>query len=361
MTNPNIPVIEPMGVRRGFGKISSYLKRFNPWGDMEKMCRDELGILQRYADEGCFSLQGMCGPVSYGHHQLTYMIGGGGNAVGIHGTMLGMAIVSALSGNPPGTDWRALWRRAMGYAVWNTRIWHAQVEAFHARPQDFALLLSPLGIEFYGILVGNCIALGWLEEAADLARRAKRLMDLRAFRDLGEEHRYRAQLFILRLVHDWRGWPAPQFPSQVLPLLQGLRSTPLDGAGRLGNYAYDDPLLEALLAHWRTPDPEDLKPLLLAACDRHTQETRAGDYRTHYDFGSSKHWYNPVEILSILRLREQLGLQNPELKHMLLNTPLGKLYEPVPFYTDALIEAVIRRAREGYPKLTERYEEAGKE
>lgn len=72
-----------------------------------------------------------------------------------------------------------------------------------------------------------------------------------------EEHR-RAQAFMLRLFADWVGDVSHQWPG----------------------YAYDEPIYEALLAHWRTLNPDDLVPCLLAACDRHTWQTGKESQKT---------------------------------------------------------------------------------
>jgi hypothetical protein len=51
----------------------------------------------------------------------------------------------------------------------------------------------------------------------------------------------------------------------------------------------------------------------------------------------------------VLKLRQLHGLENPVLDHLLMNTPLGKLPDPAPLYTDELLEGVIARVRMTYP------------
>ena len=147
-----------------------------------------------------------------------------------------------------------------------------------------------------------------------------------------DEHR-RAQAFMLRLVCDWVGDVSHQWPS----------------------YAYDEPIYEALLAHWRTPNPEDLVPCLLAACDRHTWQTgRDGTGSNFTDFSTPAYMRVPIEILFLFRLREWQGLSNPTLDHPLMAAPFDKLPEaqPIP-ELDELMQAVLKRAREDWPHYDE--------
>lgn len=146
------------------------------------------------------------------------------------------------------------------------------------------------------------------------------------------EHR-RAQAFMLRLFASWVGdadhaWPA---------------------------YAYDEPIYEALLQHWRTPDPAALVPCLLAACDRHTHQagrdtlTKFYDFSTEWDLGRV-----PVEILLLFRLREWEGLANPLLDHPLMAAPYHQLPPPQPVPPlDELMQGVVKRANEDWPGVYE--------
>ena len=147
-----------------------------------------------------------------------------------------------------------------------------------------------------------------------------------------DEHR-RAQAFMLRLFCDWVGDVSHQWPS----------------------YAYDEPIYEALLAQWRTPNPEDLVPCLLAACDRHTWQTgRDGTGSNFTDFSTPAYMRVPIEILFLFRLREWQGLSNPTLDHPLMAAPFDKLPEaqPIP-ELDELMQAVLKRAREDWPHYDE--------
>jgi hypothetical protein len=113
----------------------------------------------------------------------------------------------------------------------------------------------------------------------------------------------------------------------------------------------DEPVFEALLAQWRTPDAEVLAPLLLAACDRHTYQARYDSDSKCYDLSKGVWWYDPFEIHSVLRLRLRLGLSNPVLDHPLLSTPLGVLPPETPPYCDGLLAAVLAQGRREMPDL----------
>ncbi|MDD2701570.1 MAG: hypothetical protein PHH36_10060 [Sideroxydans sp.] len=147
-----------------------------------------------------------------------------------------------------------------------------------------------------------------------------------------EEHR-RAQAFMLRLFADWVGDVSHQWPA----------------------YAYDEPIYETLLAHWRTPDPQDLVPCLLAACDRHTHSSGKNTLKKFYDFSENNDLYRvPVGILHLFRLREWEGLKNPVLDHPLMAPPFDQLLpeQPVP-ELDELMQGILKRAREDWPQYDE--------
>ena len=143
-----------------------------------------------------------------------------------------------------------------------------------------------------------------------------------------EEHR-RVQAFMLRLFADLVGDCSHQWP----------------------DYAYDEPIYEALLAHWRTPNPQDLVPCLLAACDRQTHQTNKDTLKNFYDFHNVGLIRTPIEILFVFRLREWEGLTNPVLDHPLMAAPFNQLplAQPVP-ELDKLMKGVLKRAREDWPQ-----------
>ncbi|MBB3001916.1 hypothetical protein FHX57_004274 [Paraburkholderia tropica] len=88
-----------------------------------------------------------------------------------------------------------------------------------------------------------------------------------------------------------------------------------------------DPAWGLLVANWREPDPAKLLPILMGACDTHVERiavtAREVDTQSaKYEFGSVFEAVYPAEILAVLRLREMIGLTNPEsIDHPLMQTP----------------------------------------
>jgi hypothetical protein len=98
----------------------------------------------------------------------------------------------------------------------------------------------------------------------------------------------------------------------------------------------EDPILVELLKCWRDPDPEKIKAACLAICDYHTY----GE-----SFNPDTYIYFPIEILLLFKLRQQLGLENPQLDHPIMNTPLGKLPQETSLQFDDLFSRVRSRMR----------------
>lgn len=143
-----------------------------------------------------------------------------------------------------------------------------------------------------------------------------------------EERHRRVHAFMLRLFADWRGDIRHEWPS----------------------FAYSEPIYEGILERWREPDFAALAPWLLAACDRHTHESKRDSESKFYD--CSEFPRTPLEILLLFRLRELTGLQNPILKHPLMEAPFDKLPERQPPYVpDELIEGTLARVHEDWPEF----------
>jgi hypothetical protein len=122
--------------------------------------------------------------------------------------------------------------------------------------------------------------------------------------------------FLLHLYMQWRGTSFA---------LEGLTVKPMQA------YA-------ALLTLWQTDDLTVLEPAILAACDLHMKYSTVSEVETPV-FGDEEDILHPVEILAVLRLREQRGLSNPSIDHPLLHTPAGKLLEMKSLcYADDLLE-----------------------
>lgn len=140
----------------------------------------------------------------------------------------------------------------------------------------------------------------------------------------------------------WEDANYPIFHFILRVLADYLNESPIIMRGE----AKKEPILNALFEHWRDPDADSLVNLCLAACDFHTH--RCGN-KTEHEFGD--HWVRtPIEILLLFKLRQLLGLSNPQLDHPLMNTPLGKLPEKeVTCEPDDLIRRVRERMmQDGY-------------
>ncbi|QCR07116.1 hypothetical protein [Brenneria rubrifaciens] len=124
---------------------------------------------------------------------------------------------------------------------------------------------------------------------------------------LGTTLRYAA--FGLTIIGDWLGKPL-DLDKHALPR---------------------DPAWGQLVAHWREPDLDKFLPVLLAACDTHVEriavtEREANQQAKQFEFNSVFLAVHPTEILAVLRLRELLGLPNPDhIDHPLMQTPYAAI------------------------------------
>jgi hypothetical protein len=227
----------------------------------------------------------------------------------------GRANASILLGEP---QWRTQWERGVVYHYWaahlrmasylahenatpeqQSRMWGGGRVADSSGlglPHRTSILLGVMGELSFSrtaFTLGNCIALGWLHEARCLAKRIYSALDRGWFFDgsCNPLLPCRTQHFLLRLVIGWQGWPV----RTDLPC------------------HHDVPVFNSLIAHWRTPDVQMLRELLLQALDRHAEQTqhKTNDVREFRDCAAFDQVYNPMEVLSVLRLREVLGLPNP--------------------------------------------------
>ena len=307
---PNvIPSIEPMGIRPQFKRIKPYLESYKRGFDETEYQR-KLADLQRYAAEGAGFV--------YDEYEGDPLVFDASTAflelIGVYWVTRWLAIQAALGGT---ADWHSQWHRSVAYGYWGYRIEFAHEGAVRTLKKIVGNL-------------GDCLVLGWQDWAIDLARRAYRGLDKeRFFFDYSERIHPRTQTFVLRLIADWQGWPQCEWQKWV----------------------FDEPIFNALIEHWRTPDPDALRPLLMAACDRHTHESKPGGSASSNDISNDAFSYDPFEVLAVMKLRQLQGLPNPVVDHLLMNTVLGKLPQPVAPYSDALLEGVIAKARLEHPDL----------
>ena len=187
-----------------------------------------------------------------------------------------------------------------------------------------------------GNTIGDTLSQGWFDLAINITEQINFFIDtdIEIFNDATDSYgKRRTQYFILRLINNWQGWSNLNYP----------------------NCAYDEPLFNSLIEEWRTDDMARIEHLLLCALDRHTHQCRPDNSKAFFDFSSGFYEYIPYEVLSVLRLREHLGLQNPVLEHVLTNTPLGQLH-PITnpnVYMDDFLLGILKRVREEYPDFAD--------
>ncbi|WP_181322031.1 hypothetical protein [Trinickia symbiotica] len=233
------------------------------------------------------------------------------------------AEASALSGRP----WEREMLNAIGFDTFGTQLyffWHVKFRSLfpdHPRP------LRMLNWESMTEAMAMAFILGCAEEGIYHGYLIHAALNRSYQLQLSYEERHRrVHSFMLRLFSEWRSDVRHSWPP----------------------FAYSEPIYEGILERWREPDPDVLKPWLLAACDRHTHESKRDSEGTFYDCAAFPR--TPLEILYLFRLRELVGLANPELTHPLLEAPFDTLPAPQAAYVpDELIRGTLIRVREDWP------------
>ena len=154
------------------------------------------------------------------------------------------------------------------------------------------------------------VVIGCEKQAFDLARLQLSSYRKRLYEDAAYQY-YPAYHFVLRILADF------------------LKERP----HVLSAEALFDPIYRTMFDLWRNPDANALVAVCLAACDYHLQPRIVGRQKEFHDFlGDWASWNRtPIEILLMFKLRQLLGLSNPDIDHPLMNTPLGVLPEEIPF------------------------------
>lgn len=177
------------------------------------------------------------------------------------------------------------------------------------------------------INIVHCLMAGWTVQAAGQTHLLLRALKWNCV--IGNAHKARTQFFVMRLLADWQGVP------------NYLKKWP--------KWASDEPLFARMLEIWRMPDATaELGYLLLVACDRRTHQSSSSG-KKHYDLMHHWQWYDPFEIVGLLKLRSLAGLQIPTLDHPILDSALGRIPEPSTPYDDDLLAAVRGHARALHP------------
>jgi hypothetical protein len=135
--------------------------------------------------------------------------------------------------------------------------------------------------------------------------------------------------FIIRLLADYFNEPSIIIKRNPKTLMKG--------------EILGDPCYDSLFSVWRDLNPDILIIPLLAVCDVFTHHAFIGANSHHREFGGGVWTRTPVAVLLVFKLRQLLGLKNPEVDHPLLKSLAGNLPVNVKYEPDPLIEKLRTR------------------
>lgn len=163
-------------------------------------------------------------------------------------------------------------------------------------------------LDVLGPLLAQVIVTGWQFQSEILARNALRELD-----SLLKQGGSRGSCghFILALCCDWL-----QSQSTNPPVHINFTTEELGTRKKFFNI-------------WKTRNLSDLENTICEMADFHLDQSRdAETEQDWFEFEDHGYWLFPVEVLSVLRLREWIGLPNPYLKHPLFSsTQIGFLQD----------------------------------
>lgn len=171
-------------------------------------------------------------------------------------------------------------------------------------------------IDFHeqGMLLAEAFALGLITEAEEIGRNSLIGIKDGYFYGIGCT---RLTPFVLRSYAKWKSI-----------------SFPFDETIFVEAEAYQE-LLSNL-----SEESEKIKENIVDACEFRITRSRDLIDRENYEFSEHPYRLYPIEILMFLRIRQIMGLPNPEVDHPLLNSPLGKIqdnsYSMTPLQTKIL-------------------------
>jgi len=166
----------------------------------------------------------------------------------------------------------------------------------------------PASFQNFGLYLGNCMRNGWLDEARTVSNFIQEIDQVGGFYDTDD-----IEFFSIG--------------SQNLIATLILEFNDVDVKETMKQRFIHDELLVWFYENWRTDDTELLHKNLKLLCDRHTQQARHSNKKQSFEFSWEAAFYDVGEVLTILRLREQCGLESIEVDHSLMKTPLGQLLE----------------------------------
>ncbi|MCH4246678.1 MAG: hypothetical protein LKF82_02375 [Acinetobacter populi] len=325
-------IIEAMNIGRlgVYTKFPNLEKYINSLDSKNVIC--ELNSLKRYSKGEFFEIEEeYVGKYTYSianaKSDLNYLCGHFENEY----------LVNALKNN---SNWQEGYRKAVYYRYWferiNRKFCDKILDEFNSGQREQLLLFSSMAVEisYLGIFIKE----GLIEKAKKLIEEYFSYQSLELienpipiFYDSKNIYNRRTQYFILRLFNSYISKTDENFPS----------------------CAYDEPLFNAIIRYWDTTNIKLIEHLLLCLCDRHTHQCRPDTATKFYDFSWPGFEYLPIEVLMVLRLRSERGLENPILDHIIMNTPLGELYPKKEPYMDDFLLGILKRVRQEYPDFAD--------
>lgn len=195
----------------------------------------------------------------------------------------------------------------------------------------------------HGILscISDCLALSQLNEAHYLTEVCKLVYERGQFSSVNSGFPRPLYHWLLRICFDFWNIKFDKWGHAKI----GPKIDPYQPGQCLG-----EPILNKMFTIWRKEDLSDHGEDILNLCDYYTSRTNTSD---ECEFSNDLfHSRYPAVILAWLRLRQQLGLSIPEIKHPLMQAPYAKLFEPVILPEDPLLTQVLQRLqREEIPHL----------
>ena len=226
----------------------------------------------------------------------------------------------AMFSHEPVEIWQPPLTRYWGYEYWRTRIAHGvRIRGIAAGKANFNNAVATLAA---------CLCAGWIEQAKLLTEEILVLYQSKRFYNIGGMFGQPLYHWLFRVGLNHWGWEFEDWGDE-------------DDAGE--PVALSEPVLNDLVVHWHDADLTPMHDHIRWLCDYYTHRTRPADgYEFANDFLLVRY---PAVILAWQRLRQERGLDNPPIDHPLMKPDYARLREPVPMYSDPLLDAVIARLR----------------
>lgn len=240
------------------------------------------------------------------------------------------------------SDWMPAYSSYSAYAYWQQRLDNFQ--SHNETVNNGRLLKSNVNT------LSSCLYLGWQEESHRLTKEIWIYYKRGWLASVNGPFSYPLYHWLLRICFDYYGYEFNEWGKSV----KGALTNPYDKNQIVDptspGECLGEPVLNELYLHWRDADLTPMHDHLVWLCDYYTHLTRPAQFT---EFGNDLlHTRFPVTILAWFRLRQQLGLSNPDIDHPLMKATYAQLVPAQPMYTDELLQAAIARLRlEEIPNL----------